>query len=100
MPTTNEIKESIYRWNTRFPVDRWWRNKHGISIFSKEHRDSNFIDQLIEFHEDMIFKSLRESVETKESKYYAGTGDWLNLNKISQEQIDDAFDRLSIKNIK
>lgn len=97
MPTTNEIKEAIYRWNMRFPVDRWWRNKHGIPIFSKEHRDSNFIDQLIEFHEDMIFKNLN----SKDSgKYNAGTGDWININKPLKEDVDEAFDMIDISKIK
>ena len=95
MPTTNDIKDYIYGWNIRFPIDRWWRTKHKIPMFSEEHRASCFIDQLIEFHEDRIFMKLNEDNGSKK-KYHPGTGDWLNIREISQQEIDDAFDRIKI----
>lgn len=94
MPSTSDIKDFIYRWNMSFPIDRWWRQKHKIPIFSKEHRDSCFIDQLIEFHEDRIFAELTNRDVIK--PYEAGTGNWINIQKLSKQDIDDAFDRIKI----
>jgi hypothetical protein len=49
------IDEEVLQWNLRFPIDRWWRNKHNIPYGSPAHRESNPLDQLFEFREDVLF---------------------------------------------
>lgn len=92
MPSTNDIKDFVYLWNMRFPIDRWWRLKHKVPLFSEEHKGICFIDQLIEFHEDRVFMKLNNDIV----KYQPGAGDWLNIREISKQEIDDAFDRIKI----
>lgn len=67
-----DVRDYIIFWNLRFPVDRWWRKKYNIAFNSSGHRESCFIDQLIEFEEEKVFREIENPVE-----YIPGTGDWL-----------------------
>ena len=57
------LREEIIEWNNRFPVDRWWREKHGIAFNSASHRETSFLDQLFEYQEDKLFLEVSESSE-------------------------------------
>lgn len=52
------LDDNIIEWNVRFPLDRWWRNKHGIAYNSPAHRESNFLDQLFEFKEERLMREV------------------------------------------
>lgn len=56
----DDIKQYIIAWNNRFPYDRWWRLKHGVAFMSPEHREANFLFQVIEFQEDLLYKEFAE----------------------------------------
>lgn len=101
--SVQDIRRYVYDWNIRFPLDRWWREKHGIPFGSKEHRDANFIDILYEYTEDkMVAEYLRDKdKETEETEVYkAGAGDWLTRAKVAPEQIDKWFNSIKIGNIR
>lgn len=70
-----DIKNFMIQWNRKFPVDRWWREKHKVSFLSTEHRETSFLTQLIEFTEDVYFQEEKE-VEEREN-YIPNIGDYL-----------------------
>lgn len=49
------IKAFVYEWNTKFPIDRWWRMKHGVPFNSEIHRSVSLMDIRFEFEEDFLF---------------------------------------------
>lgn len=51
----SELEQAVVSWNNRFPLDRWWRNKHDVAFMSPVHRESSFLHQLFEFEEDKLF---------------------------------------------
>lgn len=55
------LTSDIINWNIRFPIDRWWRNKHSVAFNSPEHRESNFIDQMYEYQEEVLYNGLLNS---------------------------------------
>lgn len=76
----DDIKNFILEWNYRNPVDRWWREKHKVAFNSPIHRDSCFIDQLIEFEEDKMFAQ-----QSKVEEYEPNIGNWLKPQVQSEE---------------
>jgi len=54
-------EEAVIRWNSNFPIDRWWRKKHGIPFGSQRHREISFFEQLFEYKEDKLFNELRNA---------------------------------------
>ena len=102
--TIDDVKAYIYDWNIRFPLDRWWRQKHKVAFNSPEHRESCFIDQLIEYHEDEMFKDLIEEaskVEKNDEKvipYKRGSGNWLLKREyiLTEEEEQELFDSYEV----
>ena len=45
-----EIEHYIFNWHS-FPIDYWWRKKYNVPFGSRQHREQNFIDMLIEYQE-------------------------------------------------
>lgn len=66
------VKDFCYQWSVKYPIDRWWRNKHKVAFNSPQHRSVSFIDMRIEFEEDMIFRKGR-----LENNYIPNKGEWL-----------------------
>lgn len=83
----DSIQEFVRQWNYRFPVDYWWRRKHKVAFNSREHRISNFWDQMYEFHEDAMYKSFQE-----ENTYKPNENDWLNIKKEELARVEDGID--------
>ena len=75
-----DLKGEVIEWNSKFPVDRWWRVKHKIPFMSPIHREANFIDMLFEFEEDNLFNGFEENTYTPNS------GKWLDTSKQTPEQ--------------
>lgn len=91
----NGIEEYVYRWAVSFPLDRYWRKKHNVPFGSIQHRDVSFIDQLIEYQEDILFMKLSE-----QDKYLPGRGEWLRKQEMAAIDVDEAFDNINLNNIK
>jgi hypothetical protein len=84
MTSREDIRNYIIEFNIRFPVDRWWRKKYNQSFNSFGHRESNFIDQLIEYEEEKLFDELVNA-----EKYEPNTGDWLKQKEIDPSNLQD-----------
>ncbi len=80
----NNIIHFVNKWNYKYPVDYWWRKKHKVAFNSSRHRDCNFWDQLFEYYEDCIFKSL-----IKENEYEPNQNDYLKIDENKFESITD-----------
>lgn len=82
-----KIKKFIIKWNTNFPIDRWWREKHKVSFNSPVHREVSFLSQYIEYLEDKMYLEL----ENKEKiKYIPNAGDFMKYKKeeYTEEDLD------------
>lgn len=90
MKKQNKIEKEVIFWNNRFPLDRWWREKHSVPFMSLVHRESSFLDQLFEFTEDNLIEEMREGRE----EYKPNTGDFLqnNSNKSKMELAREEFE--------
>ena len=82
-----DIDDFVKQWNYRFPVDYWWRKKHKIAFNSPEHRNSNFWDQMFEYHEDVMYKSFE-----KKEEYNPNENDWLSIKEQEYERVEDGID--------
>lgn len=72
---SNEYREFMVKWNLKFPIDRWYREKHKIPFMSKQHRESSFLNMRLEWEEDRLFKEIDEEV------YEPGKCDFLKGRK-------------------
>lgn len=84
----NELIQSVISWNTRFPIDRWWRIKHNVAFMSPAHRESSFIHQLMEFEEDKLF--MKEVVTDDADKYIPGIGEMFKTAQTQEAFLDEA----------
>lgn len=93
-----EIRAFVLWWNTTYPIDFWWRNKHSVAFGSSAHRDQNILDMRIEFEEDLLVQE--RLMMSEKPKYRPGEGNWLNQRKDTRElsiaQASDIFDELDI----
>ena len=105
--TIDDVKDFVLNWNLRYPIDRWWREKHNISFNSEVHRVSSFIDQLIEFEEDKMFRELikeelekgkEDNEERLVKEYVPGYGNFLKKREFTPKDADEAFSNLSLEN--
>lgn len=92
---TSDIKEFVNWWNITFPVDYYWRSKHNIPFNSLAHQESCFIDQYIEYSEDLIYQKIKSS--EKEEKYQPGHMNWLKPKVYTKEEVDEIFDNLDLE---
>lgn len=86
---SNNIKNKVVDWNLRFPLDRWWRQKHKVAYGSTAHREISFFDQLFEWEEDCLFKDINN-----QDNYVPNIGEWLKEEiieaKTEQQLIEEA----------
>lgn len=86
LTTDEDVIDFCYQWNIRYPLDRWWREKHQVAFNSDAHRRVSFLDIRFEYEEDVIMKKVRSRRE-----YVADLGDWFIGNdnedrELTQEQ--------------
>lgn len=73
-PNSEDVTTFIHRWNITYPIDRWWRGKHGVAFNSPVHRVVSFLDMYTEWLEDAVFNNaLAQAVKNTVYK----PGDWL-----------------------
>ncbi len=90
-------KDYIIQWNNRFPLDRWWREKWKIPLFSKEHLEIDPISQVLEYIEDKEFESVSEKIklEIEKEDRLKQTGKLINNVKTNSVSIDE-FENINI----
>lgn len=72
------LVNDVIGWNKKFPIDRWWRNKHGVSFLSAAHREASFLSQIFEYEEDKLFLSVFDEIKNDKkgaNKYVPNVGD-------------------------
>ena len=91
MPVSiDNLRRFVYSWNNRFPIDYWYRQKHRMAFGSVAHRESSFIDQLVEFCED----SMINIKKVDKIVYKPDKGEFLKKRKFTEKEIDDLFEKL------
>lgn len=95
----SNVKKFVNYWDSSFPLDYYWRQRHNVAFNSEQHRQSCFIDQLFEYLEDEAFqKILKKSIDKKEV-YQPGFQNWLKSKKYSEKEVDDIFNSLDLDNL-
>lgn len=87
-PIVNVIDEEYalnfcIEWNLKFPIDRWFRERHKIPFNSPVHRSLSFWDMRIEFEEHLMFYRNEHS-----AKYIPDTGLWLKEDEVINADAD------------
>ena len=78
------IERFVLQWNYKYPVDRWWREKHKIAFNAPEHRICNFWDQYFEYKEDLLYDKL-----TTKDEYVINENDWLEIHEEKFDNIQE-----------
>lgn len=95
-----DINRYVEKWNRDFPWDYWWRKKNKVSFGSRQHREMDLIDMLIEYVEEKYMerraKKLEEENEMKEDSDLGLEIGKTNL-KMSVKQTDEAFEKLNLE---
>jgi hypothetical protein len=67
------------KWNLRFPLDRWWRLRHGVRFRSPEHLRMSQVAIHFEHEEEKLFNAHSEAAKKRNEDYeeYVATGVWL-----------------------
>lgn len=102
-PQVKELRDYVTWWNSTYPIDRWWRNKHGVIFGSKEHNDHCLLDMRFEFEEDILYKSIELESGPEKDEYNLGRGDWIKKREkepMNEAEVDDLFENVDIGNIK
>jgi hypothetical protein len=71
----NYILDFCIRWNSAYPIDRWWRERHKVAFNSIEHRGMSFLDMRLEFEEYLLFKHNERLRE-----YVPDIGEWVDVD--------------------
>lgn len=93
------LKDFIVNWNDIHPFDYWWRIKYGIRFGSREHLESDFISQKIEYLQQNFEKKFIQDFKRREEKeIYLKTGSWLKERevKLTQQEEDMIFNNLDL----
>lgn len=96
MLSRNDLRNFIVEWNLKFPIDKWWREKHKVAFLSTFHKESNFLHQLLEYEEDTLFEELRE----EDDVYEPNKGSFLKQRKTEDQSPEDfiKFAKEELKN--
>ncbi len=86
----DQIKDFVIRWNNKFPLDSWYRRKYGIAFNSQKHREVSFLDMLVEYEEEQLFKRLLEERDSESNE------DGVEVVKMTKKELDKEFDDLDI----
>lgn len=94
-------KDLIVKWNYMFPADRWWREKHNIAFFSKDHLEQSQLNIALEYFEEKLFLDLEEKRKQESEKIERyNKGELLSIDSnLTQEQKDDLFSKIDISKI-
>lgn len=92
------LKQFVNFWNSKFPLDFWWRQKHNIPFNSSSHCQSTFIDQYIEYLEDKYYNNI--SIENnKKDIYQPGKGNFLKKKIYTNQEIDQMFNSINLDEV-
>jgi hypothetical protein len=87
-----ELNDFIIRWNNKFPIDRWWREKYKVPFGSEQHKSMNFIMMFIDYEENEMFHKIERDKDPDNAETFANP----NVEKLSTKEIDEEFDNIDI----
>lgn len=96
-------KDYLLRWNYQFPLDRWWRKKYGVSLFSEQHLNASQADIVLEWLEEKLFEEIQQKAELQEkidTDYR--NGKWIrnsSADSITEKEESDLFDKISVREV-
>lgn len=93
----DSFKSFIIKWNNKFPLDRWYREKYKLPFNSIEHCESNPIDIYFEYLEEVVWKEHEKSIidrYVKEERYKKDG--WLSEAEIKEEDEDELFNKIDL----
>ena len=101
MSDVNPYREYITDWNIKYPLDRWWREKFKVAIFSDEHKRATFLDMRLQYEEECLYNEVRKPKEGVEV-YIPGKGDYfksLTNNQSESNLTQSLFDSIDLDEI-
>ena len=100
---TDEQTNKVY-FSEHLTAYKCWRNiesaliEHNVPFGSSAHREMNFIDMLIEYQEEIEIKRMRIQAMRKEEEESMGD-EAENVVHMTQQEIDDEYDKLDLENL-
>lgn len=96
MINRESLRSFIVDWNLKFPIDKWWREKHKVAFLSTFHKEANFLHQIMEYEEDVLFNELRNNLD----EYVPNEGNFLKVRKAEEQSQEDfiKFAKEELKN--
>lgn len=103
-PVVNNNEKEVTRnflieWNYLFPLDRWWREKHGVAFLSKKHKKITQLQITYEYLEEQMFDEfVKESNRRKEIEQNYKKGIWVidRSSDITETDEEELFKNLNI----
>jgi hypothetical protein len=87
---SKNLRDFVIKWNTKYPYDKWWREKYKVPFFSEKHLDADPIMIKFEYIEDLIYQKEVERAMLEQ----LGEEKVPKSAKINPEDIDwDALDK-------
>jgi hypothetical protein len=92
-----DIEHFIFNWH-EFEIDYWWRKRYNVSFGSKNHKEMNFIDMVIEYQEEqLLIEAQEEAKKRQEEKENRELGLVTDKEvKLTKEQIDYDYETLDL----
>lgn len=70
-----KIETLVVDWLTRFPIDKWWREKYNVPFGSAQHRSMKYRDMVFEYVEHEMHEKYRKEDAKKEELDLSDLGD-------------------------
>jgi len=81
---SGQVKDFVVEWNLKFPIDKWWRQRHKVAFNSQNHRDVSFIDIRFEYEEEKAYNELMSK-----GSYKPNSGNWINVDEKTEFLTDE-----------
>lgn len=78
------VKTFVFEWNSTYPIDHWWRDKHNVAFNSAHHREVSFLDMKVEWEEDRLYRRIRG-----EEVYKINSGDFFKRVDVVEEHLSE-----------
>ena len=95
MLSRDDLRDFIVEWNLKFPIDKWWREKHKVAFLSTFHKEASFLHQLLEYEEDVLFNELRDDAD----EYIPNEGNFFKVKR-QEEQSQEDFIKIAKEELK
>lgn len=94
------IRNFLIEWNYKFPLDKWWRDKHNVVFLSEEHKKTTQLQITLEYLEEKLFEEFIEEGKKRvqiEKDYNSGI--WLRDREdiLSSSEQQELFDDINIE---